>query len=570
MTQRFTRTAFAVSLLSLFSGLAQAQDARIQLRYGKFDPQEQVIDVPAHLQSADTARLWIVQFDGTPTEALRTAVRNAGGEIHGYLPENAYVVRMPKGNHGAVAQIPGVRWVGAYHPAFRLDPEVIAELATGVVPTRRYNVVVVDKRTDKPGLVQKIQGIGGVVDHEQEGSLLLEATLTSAQLLQTLRFDEVLWIDPWSAPENDVDNARIQGGANYVESQGGYTGVGLNAHIYEGIDANHQGYRGTVTNVRSGGASSGHGTNTAGIVFGDGTGGGPQYRGFAPDVGKFYTNYSSVVGSRYQVVQDLINIHDVSHTTASWGGARTFFYTSTSAETDDIIFDHDMAWTQSQSNAGNQDSRPQAWAKNVFSIGGVRHNNNSNPNDDSWAAGGASTGPASDGRIKPTLCAYYDNIGTTSSGGGYTNTFGGTSGATPIVAGHNVLAIEMFTDGLFGNQLRNPGGSRHSNRPKFTTLKALQVANAAQYSFTAASSDNRREHQGWGFPDLQSMYDNRNTHFIIDETDVLTQGNSTRWDIAVAPGEDELKICMTHAEPAGNPSAPPGIAAPGTSEHNAS
>ena len=73
----------------------------------------------------------------------------------------------------------------------------------------------------------------------------------------------------------------------------------------------------------------------------------------------------------------------------------------------------------------------------------------------------------------------------------YTEIFGGTSGATPIVAGHNILAIDMYTTevapgiGLFGNGLRNPGGSKHSNRPHFTTLMALQVANSSQYSFTA-------------------------------------------------------------------------------------
>src|SRR5690606_24702876 len=96
---------------------------------------------------------------------------------------------------------------------------------------------------------------------------------------------------------------------------------------------------------------------------------------------------------------------------------------------------------------------PEAWAKNVFSIGGVAHGNNSSANDDSWQGGNGSTGPASDGRIKPTLCAYYDQTGasdrTGSAGyapGNWYANFGGTSGATPIVAGHNVLAIQMFTD----------------------------------------------------------------------------------------------------------------------------
>ncbi|MCK5944594.1 MAG: S8 family serine peptidase, partial [Planctomycetes bacterium] len=284
--------------------------------------------------------------------------------------------------------------------------------------------------------------------------------------------------------------------------------------------------------------------------------------------GKFYTNYSTVNTSRWQVFSDLVNIHDVSHTTASWGGSRTFFYNATSAESDDIVFDHDLAWTQSQSNAGNQDSRPQAWAKNVFSIGGVNHANDSNPNNDSWQNGGASIGPASDGRIKPTLCAYYDNIGTSDrtgsagySSGNWTSSFGGTSGATPIVAGHNVLAIEMYTTeltpgvGLFGQPLRVPNGTAHQNRPHFPTLKALQVANASQYSFTGASSDNRREHQGWGFPDLQSMFDNRTKTYIVDETAVLNQGQVHQHDVTVQPGEPALKVCLNWNEPAANPAS---------------
>jgi hypothetical protein len=289
----------------------------------------------------------------------------------------------------------------------------------------------------------------------------------------------------------------------------------------------------------------------------------------APDAGKFYTTYGgTVTTSRWQVVSDLVNIHAVSHTTASWGDSQTTQYTSVSAESDDIVFDHDIAWTQSQSNTGNQNSRPQAWGKNIFSIGGVAHGNNSNAGDDSWQAGNASIGPAADGRLKPTLCAYYDQIGTSdrtgsagyASGNWYSN-FGGTSGATPIVAGHNVLVIEMFTDevvpgfGAFGNQLRVPGGTSHQNRPHFPTLKALQVVSAAQYPVTAGSNDNRREHQGWGFPDLQRMWDYRAKTFLVDETAVITQGQVQSWPIAVQSGEPDLKICLNWSEPAGNPGA---------------
>ncbi len=558
----------AAGLLFSLPAIAQDQSesSRLHLRYENFDPLAGEPALPAALTANSSSRLWIVQFDGTPTQADRNGLAETNVEVHGYLPDNAYVVRMSHSSTEPVRALPQVRWVGHYHPAYRLDPALIASLE-GDVEQARYNMVVVDKHNDKPALAAHIRALGGTVNDEHTGSLLFSATLNKAQLLAVAQLDQVLWIDAWSPDEFDMDNARIQGGGNYVETQGGYTGVGVNTHIYEGIEAGHQDFNSFVTNVRSGGAASSHGHATAGIVFGDGTSN-PAVRGMAPDAGKFYTNNGSVSGSRWQVVSDLVNIHDVSHTTASWGGGRTFFYTSVSAETDDIIFDHDISWTQSQSNAGNQDSRPQAWAKNIFSIGGVRHQNNSNPLDDSWSGSG-STGPAADGRIKPTLSAYYDGIGTSDltgsagySSGNWTSGFGGTSGATPIVAGHNTLAIEMFTDdssnpgfGIFGNPLRNPGGSAHSNRPHFTTLKALQVASARQYAFNAASTDNRREHVGWGFPNLQTMWDLRDRTFIIDEQDVLTQGQTRTWNITVAQGETALKTVLHYAEPAGNPAA---------------
>jgi len=543
----------------------------LHLRFATFDPALGEPTVPEALRSGAGERLWIVQFAGVPTQAGRDAIAECGAELHGYLPDNAYVVRMDAGQGALVANVAGVRWIGAYHPAYRIAPELREALAAGrVPPVADYHLVVVDKHHDKAALGRSVQALGGRIVHEQPGSLLFTVALTPAQIVEVAGLEQVLWLEAVTATGTDMDNARTQGGGNYVEQQGGYTGTGVNAHIYEGIEATHQDFTGGATNVRSGGGADTHGHCTAGIVFGNGTSN-PAVRGMAPDCTKFFTQYGSVTSgfSRWQVVQELVSIHQVSHTTASWGDATTTAYTSVSADADDIVFDHDITWTNSQSNTGNRNSRPQAWAKNVISVGGVQHFNDSNPANDSWDAGGASIGPAADGRITPDICAYYDNIGTSDLSGsaGYSTAngyagFGGTSGATPIVAGHNVLLIQMFTDdsatpgfGPFGNALRAPGGTRHQNRPHFTTVKALQCASAAQYAFTAASTDNRREHQGWGFPNLRKLWDYRAKTYIVDETDVLVQGQASRHDVTVAPGETELKIVLNYAEPAGNPSA---------------
>ncbi|MBK8977299.1 MAG: S8 family serine peptidase [Planctomycetes bacterium] len=532
------------------------------LKYGRFDPLRGQPAVPAALNADRDVRLFVVQFHGVPTEADRAAVRTEGGELHGYLPHNAYVVRMPLAVAAKVDALATTRFVGYYQPAWRLEAELLDEHVHGAdVPVRRYNVVVVDKRQDKPALQAKIEALGGRVVDPQEGGLLMVVELSGEQLALAARLDEVLWIDRWSAPELDMDNARIQGGANYVESNLGYTGQGVRGHVYEGVEATHPDFTTPMTNVSSGGGADDHGHCTAGIVFGNGTSN-AAVRGMAPDAVGFYTQYSSVIGSRNAVIGQVVNTHQCMFTTASWGDARTTLYTSISADSDDVIFDHRIPWTQSQSNAGNQQSRPQAWAKNIFSIGGVQHFNNSNPADDSWAAGGGSTGPAADGRIKPDLAAYYDAIGCSDRSGtaGYSSTnwyssFGGTSGATPIVCGHNAIAIQMYAAGLFGNAPRVPGGTTFQNRPLAQTLKALQLANAQQYPFTASSSDNRREHVGWGFPSLRNLLDNSNAMMIVAEDDALTQGITRTYQVTVQPAEPELKICMTFVDPAGNPAA---------------
>ncbi|MGC6487645.1 MAG: hypothetical protein ACON4Z_08375, partial [Planctomycetota bacterium] len=311
-TPRAAALAGALSLSLALSGAASAQNPAglLKLRFAAFDPVVTQPELPAGLESTDAQRLVIVQFDGLPTQRGRDLIAAAGGEVVSYLPENAYVVRVGRDAAAAIGADAGVRWVGAYHPAYRLDPALVAGGALQDLTPRAYNVVVADKRADKPALRQNVVAIGGAVLDMQTGGLLMTVALTGPQLAQAAGFDQVLWIDAATATEEDMDNARIQGGGNYIESQAGYTGAGVNTHIYEGVEASHPDFTGPVTNVRSSGAAQSHGHATAGIVFGNGTSN-PAVRGMAPDAGKFYTNYGSVSGSRWQVFSDLVNIHNV-------------------------------------------------------------------------------------------------------------------------------------------------------------------------------------------------------------------------------------------------------------------
>ncbi|MCB9877437.1 MAG: S8 family serine peptidase [Planctomycetes bacterium] len=555
-------------------------DPRVMLEYAQFDPLVAPPQVPEGLQATADVHLFVVQFQATPDDRDRAAVTAAGGRVVGYLPHDCHLVRH-EGSPAALAALPTVRWVGPYQPAYRLDPPLLAELLrTPDLAARRYDMVMVDKHRDKARLEARVVAIGGRVVERHPQSLLFSVALTGAQLLQAARFDEVLWINAWGEPGVDMNNARAQGGANYLESVAGYTGTGVRGHVYEGVEFDHPDFATHLTNVLSGGEPDIHGHCTAGIIFGDGTST-PSARGLVPDAIGFYTNHYSVTAgfSRNQVIDQIVNGNNCMFTTASWGGALTGSYNATSADADDIVFDHRIPWTNSMSNWGtNVDVRPEAWAKNVISVGAVWHGDNSAVADDSWAWPGpgaapfpnASIGPAADTRNKPDLCAYYEDILTSdltagtdnglyySGSGGYTTNdwtpdFGGTSGATPIVAGFNGLAIQMFTDQLFSNPARVPGGSRFQNRPFAQTLKALMIAGARDYTPTATT--NRREHVGWGFPNVGDLYSRRDRIAIVPEDVPIVQGATHEYRFEVLPGETDLKVVMTYLDPAGNPAA---------------
>ncbi len=516
---------------------------------------------------ADDNRVFLVQFETQSLSAWRDRLRGLGAEVLVFVPSNSHIVRMDAGLVRDVEALPFVRWVGSYDPAFRTDPELLAALDASDVMTTRYNLMTfVPGADDKARLAAEVQALGGQVVRANDSGYILEADLTDSQVLALLPSNDLQWIDEWSAPEEDMNNGRELAGADYVLSTpGGYDGTGVRAEVMDGgVDTDHPDFINPVPihgNVSSTGTS--HGTCTYGINFGTGSGSAPA-TGMAPGAYGYFAYYNALT-NRYSHTAELVNPalpYQCVYQSNSWGSARTTQYTSISAEMDDIIWQSDIAIFQSQSNAGWQDSRPQAWAKNVISVGGAYHYNNADPNDDRWSSG-ASTGPAADGRIKPDLTFFYDSTYTTDadpggySSGAYTGTFGGTSGATPMVAGTSALLFQMWADDVWGTA---PGaGSVFDERPHFTTTKALMINTANQYDWTLGgnNSDLTRVRQGWGYPDVQNAYDRAALTHVIDESSVLQALDKDIYNSVVPVGQDALKVTLVYADRAGTPGANP-------------
>lgn len=527
-------------------GRDRATSYDIRLNYLNFDP---LVDgepfVPDELRADSRHELYVVQYIAQGLEPWREEIRALGATDHRFLAWHGNIWQMDAATAEQVAELPFVRWVGAFHPAYKFEAELLEDVLKGHLVNQRYRIVAGEwGPVQKAVIADYVRAIGGEVEANIDEGWILEASLTPAQLLQVAAQSEVLAIDVWSEPETDMDRVRNLMGADYVEGLTGFDGTGVRAEVFDsGFDGGNSAWRYTPLN-HGGYNFSSHGTSTFSINFADTTG---SDRGLAPDAQGIMADYGSYGGNRYAHTAELVNPalnYKAVYQTNSWGDSRTRSYTSVSQQMDDIIFINDIVITQSQSNAGNQDSRPQAWAKNIVSVGGIRHYNDFNNGNDDWS-GGASTGPAADGRLKPDMNAFYDSIDCVN-----TSSFGGTSGATPIVSGHFALFFEMWHNGFFNNPT---SATVFESRPHSTLSRAIMINTAWQYPWN--QNDISRSRQGWGRPDLRTMYDDSADLFWVNETDVLAPLESTKYTMDVLPGTPHFQATMIYMDRAGTTSS---------------
>lgn len=536
-------------------------DYRLLLRAGHFDPLTSSIATHPALVSAPGSTLQIVQFWTQPLPEFRADVQARGATIRHYLANNAFIVNADVTAQAALRELPYVRWVGPYHPEYRLEEAIRDALADGgaqsaSLPAKaRYNVQIAGRGLlDKLPVAELIETAGGAIDALIPEGFVIEATLTLAQLLEVVHSDHVIFIDRWLPPVTYLDNVRVVGGANAVESVAGYTGAGVRGEVMDSnLLTTHPAFV-AIPPILHGGRSgdSSHGTSVYGIVFGNGTGNAAG-RGLIPSGQGIFADFGFLT-NRYQHTAELLGApYFAVFQTNSWGSCCTTQYGTAAATADDILFDNDIMLLQAQANSGSTQSDAIAFAKNLVSVGGIRHQNTSNLADDVWQNAG-SIGPATDGRIKPDLSFWYESILTTSSTGGYTTGFGGTSAATPTTAGHFGLFFEMWSDGIFGNPV-NSSGTVFENRPHATTAKAMMINTARPYAFSGTAADLTRTHQGWGLPNVQRLYDRRDSFFIVNEERVLENLDVDEFRLIVPAGTPELRATLVYLDPPGVPSS---------------
>ena len=541
--------------ISVGSGLLWVQT-------GAIDPLEENPILPKSLEANDdpfATGYLIMQLHLNDGVLAETIAESVDAIIVDTLPEDAWVLRLPSSTQArsdAIIQLADneqVRWVGAQHPAWRLD----IDLHHAIGDLNLDLTLALD--VDTSMLEDHLYGVGAEFVH-CDIYLCQVIGLDAAWLPALTRDHRLLFVEGHDSIgiANNYARSISTIDATLNNHNGGLDGTGeVGALSDSGLDQDHGDFNNRIRGVyhqfgpdnSAADAHSGHGTHVAGTMFGDGNGD-SSTRGVAPNATfHFYqlehdpSGQLARWGSLYDMFRDSHqkNAHVQSN---SWGAQSSWGqYTSDSRSADSFMNDYDdflvLFAAGNEGSQGSQSIAPPATAKNVLTVGA---STTGRPGTTSagQVASFSSIGPTADGRIKPDLVAPGVQIcspraeeaqnpaGWSCSSARHTGTSiplymsaDGTSSATPVVGGAALLARQFLRTEM---SIPNPDSA---------LIKAILINGARDMG--SANVPNMDE--GWGQLDLEeSLYPYNGViakNIFYDSSQTLSPGLSYAYNYAI-------------------------------------
>jgi hypothetical protein len=432
----------------------------------------------------------LLQLNYIPTLQQRADLAAQGIELQTYVPQQAWIARVPTVGLAHLAEVNGIRWIGPWSAPDKIAPRLQAgqPSAWTVHPSGRVMVMVLlhaDVSLDQgEALVKQYDGVVA-------GRLTLPRALTAwlmpDRIAGLAAEESVLWLGegpPPLTPNNDGVRQAIH--ADEVQAAG-LTGSGVKLFVFDvGRVANHIGFTGRLTYTDNTTNVEEHSTHVAGTAAGSGKGSpdGRDLRGVAPAALIYSAGYSQTGGTAYfwdnagDIEADYATArqtYGVDLATTSLGSniASNSYscdlegdYGVTASLIDGIIRGDNSTvgspyivlwsngnerldsytWQTGRCGPNFHTTPPPSCAKNPTHVGATNADYNSMTDFSSW-------GPCDDGRLKPIVSGPGCKSGLIdeSEYGIYSTILDnqydyncGTSMSTPAVAGVATLAIQQY------------------------------------------------------------------------------------------------------------------------------
>jgi len=557
----------SLTLVLTLLGAASAWADPIMLRVGNFDPALGVLPLPQNLQAKQTVApaYYIVQFKSGIRESDKVELQRRNLDSLGYLPENAYILRLDGALKSELLKWDRVAWIGRFEPGYKLSPDLgrrsytsaeRREMASrGVL---QFGVTLHDGADRAEALQAAARAGFQIIEVSQMGprwGILVQGKLAVAEALahcETVAFIEEAAdaslrndVTAWVAQTNQSGNTSVWNHGLHGENM-------IVGHMDGAPNINHDMFRDPVNNTPgpnhrkvvfySGSGSNSHGTHTAGSLCGDQQPitGSTFRNGHAYKARFAFSPIPSTVGL-YASLTDHYNVGARAHSN-SWGDDDTTAYTQWCQAIDQYSWDREDAAVVFAATNLSALKTPEN-AKNVLAVG----NTQQQPNQNSPSTGGV--GPTFDGRRKPEIWAPGTGIFSASS----TNPSGyvsmtGTSMACPAITGYCALVRQYYMEG------RNiPTSSRSGARrpiPSGALVRATIMNGGVDMTGMTGYPGPR---EGWGRLLLENSLwfegDVRKiVNFDLRNASGLLAGETRDYQFQVTGSSEQLKITMTFTD----------------------
>ncbi len=566
----------------------------ISMIHYRFDPAQGEPEIPTALRgSPQEYDYYILQFNGPVLDVYKQGVMEFGAEFYYYIPENAFVVKLPREKIDEIRNLPQVSWIGYYHPAYRLSPDIGKHIFK--TPQRKNDPklrlwLTPFPNVDLEKVLQNIQNTDAQIIEATER--IIEIRIDRERLNDLAQINDIFWIEEkpecflmnnitrWVIQTNVQNDTTVW--AHGIHGEGEMVGC-----MDSGIDILHCSHRDPEgdppgPNHRKVKAyreyttpagfydycEPGHGTHVVGTIQGDDyTNTITAYNGMAY---KAVITFGDIQDTSWEACNlgavsppgDLTTEFNAAYNdgarahTNSWGSTDNA-YDAMAQQVDQAMWNHkDMLILFANGNSGpnaNTVGSP-ATAKNCVSVGASGQAPGQN-----LVADFSSRGTAYDGRTKPTVCAPGAGPSATSSAcqsgsEGISSAdnqtspscqtvqayFCGTSMATPATAGAVLLIRQYYRLGFY------PGGYQGSG-PSIIPSAALMKSTLINSADKMGSLAFPGIEQGYGRVNLNNaLYfagDARKL-LIEDNTTGLSTGGSWSRQFQVQSSTQTLKVVL--------------------------
>ncbi len=522
--------------------------------------QDETIEIPENIdtfqwnQFPESAHLndgyigW-VQFFETPTQSIQNSFKANNLELIEYIPNKTYLFYFPNSTSIAFLKNSGVRSIvpveGQYKLSSNLKNGTIGDWASegnNILVTLQFH-----KYVSVDFVINDLARKQISVSQQYKGSNNIDLSIPNNCLEELSNLPYVKWVEVLVAPSiKDDTRGRSLHRSSNLDTQTGagrnYTGVGIGVMVRDdGIVGPHIDFQGRLDNSMASGTGGTHGDGVGGIMSGAGNLD-PSMRGMAAGSDVYIVNYAP--NFLDTATQTFINNGDVQITNSSYSNGCNAGYTTIAQTVDNQTISiptllHVFSAGNSNNNncgygAGNQ------WG-NI--TGGHKQGKNviatANVFFDGSLVNSSSRGPAHDGRIKPDIAANGQNQNSTTENNQY-QSFGGTSGAAPGIAGISAQLYEAYSDA-------NGGVLPQSALIKATLLNTANEAGniGPDYKF------------GWGIVNaLRAAMLIEDGRYLLDN---ISQGNTNTHIINVPSGTTQVRFMVYWSDPAASPGSSPAL-----------